>query len=305
MDHFADRLTEAVQRKGSPICLGLDPRWDHLPASLREAALREHGDTPRARAEAFLRFNCALLDATAERVPICKPQVAFYEQYGADGWRALAETIRYARSKEILVIADAKRGDIGTTAEAYAQAHLTGASGALDADALTVNPYMGADTLKPFLDVCKAHGRGLFVLVKTSNPGSGDLQDLTVDGRPLFERVAAMVGELGKDHVGTSGFSSVGAVVGATYPEQARRLRELLPRTIFLVPGYGAQGGGAADVAPAFRERARGAIVNSSRGIIFAYRSEPYRSTYGEARFAEAARAATEDMAQDLRKVLK
>lgn len=305
MHHFADRLIAAIKTKGTPICLGLDPRWEQLPEPLRTEALRAHGDTPRARAEAFLTFNRALLDAVADLVPICKPQVAFYEQYGADGWRALDETIRHAHAKGVLVISDAKRGDIGTTAEAYAEAHLTDAAGALNADALTVNPYMGGDTLQPFLKVCAARGRGIFALVKTSNPGSGDLQDLTVEGRPLYERVATLVGELGKAHMGSSGFSSVGAVVGATYPEQARRLRELLPNTIFLVPGYGAQGGAAQDVAPAFREDGLGAIVNSSRGLIFAYRDEKYRTTHGAATFAEACRAATEAMAGELRKVLK
>jgi len=305
MDHFADRLIAAVQRKGAPICLGLDPRWEQLPASLRDQALREHGDTPRARGEAFLQFNRAVLDAVADRIPVCKPQVAFYEQYGADGWRALEGTIRHAHDKGLLVIADAKRGDIGSTAQAYAEAHLTDAPGALNADALTVNPFMGGDTLKPFLDVAAARGHGLFVLVKTSNPGSGDLQDLTVDGRPLYERVAALVGTLGADHIGSSGFSSVGAVVGATYPEQARRLRELLPHSIFLVPGYGAQGGGAADAAPAFCENGLGAVVNSSRGLIFAFHHEPYRSEFGEQRYAEAVRSATDAMALDLRKVLK
>jgi orotidine-5'-phosphate decarboxylase len=305
MDHFADRLVAAIKSKGTPICLGLDPRWEQLPEPVRAEALRAQGDTPRARGEAFLTFNRALLDAVADLVPVCKPQVAFYEQYGVDGWRALQETICYARAKGVLVISDAKRGDIGSTAEAYAEAHLTDVAGALNADALTVNPFMGGDTLQPFLKVCAARGRGLFALVKTSNPGSGDLQDLTVDGRPLYERVAMLVGELGRSHVGACGFSAIGAVVGATYPEQARRLRELLPNTLFLVPGYGAQGGAAKDVAPAFREDGLGAIVNSSRGLIFAFRDEPYRSTYGAARYAEAARAATEAMARELRKVLK
>jgi len=305
MDHFADRLISAVQRKGTAICLGLDPRWDQLPKAVREQALSEHGDTPRARAEGFLAFNRTVIDAVADRVPICKAQVAFYEQLGADGWRALEATVAYAREKGVLVIADAKRNDIGSTAEAYAQAHLTDAPGAINADALTVNPFMGSDTLAPFLTTGVAQGRGIFVLVKTSNPGSGDIQDLKVDGQPIYERIAGMVGALGEGHVGASGFSSVGAVVGATYPEQARRLRELLPKTIFLVPGYGAQGGGADDVAPAFCAGGLGAIVNSSRGLIFAYRNEPYRSEFGEERYPEAIRAGTEAMAQDLRKVCK
>lgn len=305
MDHFADRLVSAIETKGTPICLGLDPRWEQLPESLRSEALRAHGNTPRARADAFLNFNRALLDAVADLVPVCKPQVAFYEQYGADGWWALSETVRYARAKGVLVISDAKRGDIGTTAEAYAEAHLTESAGALNADALTVNPFMGGDTLQPFLKAAALGGRGVFALVKTSNPGSGDLQDLMVGGQPLYQRVAMLVGALGKAHVGARGFSAMGAVVGATYPAQARQLRGLLPDTIFLVPGYGAQGGAAQDVAPAFREDGLGAIVNSSRGLIFAYRDEAYRTTFGPAKFADACRAATQAMADELRKVLK
>jgi len=304
MPNFADRLLAAVKQRGNPVCVGLDPRLDQLPRELRERAEREHGRTPRAAAEAILAFNRALLDALAGLAPVCKPQIAFYEEHGAEGLRAYAETIRYAQGKGLLVISDAKRGDIGTTAEAYARAHLTGAGGGFDADALTVNPYLGAETLQPYLDAGAARGKGIFVLVKTSNPGSGDLQDLPVNGRPLYEQVAEMVRKLGAAHRGASGFSAVGAVVGATYPEQARRLREMLPETIFLVPGYGAQGATAKDVAAAFRADGLGAVVNSSRGIIFAYQREPYATRYGEARFAEAARAAAEDMASELRRAL-
>jgi orotidine-5'-phosphate decarboxylase len=304
MPHFADRLIAAVKQKGNPVCVGLDPRLEQIPRELRERAQREHGRTPRAAAEAILAFNRALLDALCGLAPVCKPQIAFYEEHGAEGLRAYAETIRYAQGKGLLVISDAKRGDIGTTAEAYARAHLTGTGGGFDADALTVNPYLGAETLQPYLDAGAARGRGIFVLVKTSNPGSGDLQDLPVDGRPLYERVAEMVNKLGEAHRGASGFSAVGAVVGATHPEQARRLRELLPETIFLVPGYGAQGATAKDVSAAFRADGLGAVVNSSRGIIFAYKQEPYAARYGEARFAEAARAAAEDMASELSRAL-
>ena len=302
MPNFADRLIAAVKAKGNPVCVGLDPRLDQVPRPLRERARRNHGDTPRARAEAILDFSRAILDAVADLVPVCKPQVAFYEEHGPDGLRALAETIRCARAKGLLVICDAKRGDIGSTAEAYARAYLA-EGGQFESDALTVNPYLGADTMQPYLDAA-AGEKGIFILVRTSNPGAGNFQDLLVDGRPLYERVAELVRRLGESHRGNCGFSSVGAVVGATYPEQARRLRELLPETLFLVPGYGAQGATAADVAAAFRADGLGAVVNSSRGIIFACRQEPYATRFGEAHFADAARAATEAMIGELKGVL-
>jgi orotidine-5'-phosphate decarboxylase len=303
---FSDRLDQAIAKKGNPICIGLDPRFDQLPASIRDAALAKHGNTPEAVAEAFLVFNKAILDAVGDVVPVCKPQVAFYEEFGWQGMRCYAETIRYAREKGVLVISDAKRGDIGTTAEAYAKAHLAGGpNAAFDADALTVNPYMGRDTLEPFLKVGASGGRGIFVLVKTSNPGSGDLQDLTIQGGKLIrEHVAEMVHSLGQKHRGSGGLTDVGAVVGATYPAEAKRLRELMPETIFLIPGYGAQGGTAKDAAAGFRSDGRGAIVNNSRGLLFAYKQEPYASRFGEKDFAGAAREATLKMADELRAVL-
>lgn len=311
MSNFADRLVEAVRKKGNPVCVGLDPRFDLLPAPLRDAAEKAHGKTTRAVAEAFLAFNKALLDAVADVAPVCKPQIAFYEEFGSEGIRAYEETVRYAKAKGMLVISDAKRGDIGTTAVAYARAHLGGmgikggdGTVGFDADALTVNPYMGADTLQPYLDVGAKAGKGIFVLVKTSNPGSGDLQDLQAGGKPIYEHVAAMVNKLGAMCRGSCGLHSVGAVVGATYPEQARRLREAMPEAIFLVPGYGAQGGTAQDAAAAFRPDGLGAVVNASRGIIFAFRQEPYSASHGEAKFAEAARAATQAMAKDLYQAL-
>jgi orotidine-5'-phosphate decarboxylase len=309
--HFADRLDAAIRKRGNPICVGLDPRFDQLPKALTADAIAKHGRTPKAVAEAFITFNRTLIDATADVVPVCKPQVAFYEEFGWEGMRAYAETVNYARAKGLLVISDAKRGDIGTTAQAYANAHLTGTgplglSGGFDADALTVNPYMGRDTLDPFLEVCAKNGRGIFVLVKTSNPGSGDLQDLkTESGKPIRDVVAGMVHELGAAHRGDCGLSDVGAVVGATYPEQAKRLRELMPDTVFLIPGYGAQGGTAADAVAGFRSDKRGAIVNNSRGLIFAYKQEPYAKQFGEADYGGAARAATVRMAEELGRALQ
>ncbi len=306
--HFADKLDAAIREKGNPVCVGLDPRFDQLPKSITDEMIRQHGRTTKAAAEAVIAFNRKLIDATADIAPVCKPQVAFYEELGWEGLRAYAETIRYAKEKGMLVISDAKRGDIGNTAQAYAKAHLTasaGLDGGLDADALTVNPYMGRDTLEPFLDVCAKHGRGIFVLVKTSNPGSGDLQDLsTSTGKPIRDVVAEMVHALGEKHRGACGLTDVGAVVGATYPEQAKQLRALMPDTVFLIPGYGAQGGTAADAVAGFRADKRGAIVNNSRGIIFAYKQEPYAKQFGEADFGGAARAATIKMAAELKSAL-
>lgn len=310
-NHFADRLTAAVRAKGNPVCVGLDPRFDLLPKALQEDAAQRFGRTPRAVAEAFLAFNKALLDALADIVPVCKPQIAFYEEFGVDGIRAYEETMRYARAKGVLTISDAKRGDIGSTAVAYARAHLggmeiTGGAGVgFDADSLTVNPYMGADTIQPYLDIGVTNGKGIFVLVKTSNPGSGDLQDLESGGRPIYEHVAEMINKLGMKHRGASGFSPVGAVVAATYPQQARKLRELMPDSIFLVPGYGAQGATAQDAAASFRADGLGAVVNASRGIIFAFKQEPYASKFGETRYAEAARDAAQKMAGELNAAIK
>jgi orotidine-5'-phosphate decarboxylase len=304
--HFSDRLEAAVKAKGNPICLGLDPRLDQLPKHICEAALEQHGRTPAAAEEAFLNFNKAILDATADIVPVCKPQVAFYEEYGWQGMRAYAETIRYAKQKGVLVISDAKRGDIGTTAQAYARAHLgADTNGGFGADALTVNPYLGRETLEPFLEIGTPHGGGIFVLVKTSNPGSGDLQDVAVTGgKRVHEHVAEMVQSLGAKYRGECGLSDVGAVVGATYPDEARQLRQRMPDTIFLIPGYGAQGGTAADAAAGFRGDGRGAIVNNSRGLMFAWKQEPYKSKFGEKDFAAAARAAAQKMAEELRAAL-
>jgi orotidine-5'-phosphate decarboxylase len=305
--HFSDRLNDAIRAKGNPICVGLDPRFDQLPKTIREQAIAQHGHTAKAVAQAFLTFNQALIDALAEVVPVCKPQIAFYEEFGYEGLRAYAETIRYAKDKGLLVISDAKRGDIGATAVAYARAHLGGESingvnVGFDADALTVNPYMGRDTLEPYLEVGASGGRGIFVLVKTSNAGSGDIQDLVLkDDRPVRDHVAEMVQTLGARYCGRCGLSDVGAVVGATFPDQARELRRAMPDTFFLIPGYGAQGATAADAVAGFRSDGAGAIINNSRGLIFAFREARYAQTHGEADFAGAARAATLKMAGELR----
>jgi orotidine-5'-phosphate decarboxylase len=324
--NFADKLDAAIESKGNPICVGLDPRFDQLPKKLRDNAIKEHGCTVKAVAEAIISFNVSILDAVSDIVPACKPQIAFYEEFGYEGLRAYEATVRYARRRGLVVIGDAKRADIGNTAQAYARGHLGFARNpkemqpdeferllssedsniaTFDADALTVNPYMGGDTLEPFTRICASNGRGIFVLVKTSNKGSGDLQDLVLQsGLTVMEHVAGLVRKIGESQKGQRGLSSVGAVVGATYPEQAKKLREQMPDTIFLIPGYGAQGGTAADAAAGFRSDGRGAIVNNSRGIIYAYKQEAY-TKQGERDFAGAARAAVLKMAEELNAVVK
>ena len=300
--NFADRLVEAIQKKGNAICVGLDPRLDKIPEVVKGPIMREAEEQSPMRlvAEMFLEFNKGIIDAVADIVPVVKPQIAFYEVYGPDGIWAYQETIRYAQSKGLLVIADVKRNDIGTTAEAYASAYL-GEINVLDdvvmpvfgADSLTINPYLGWDGVKPFIEEADNFGGGVFVMVKTSNSTSGDLQDLQVaDGNRVFEVVAQYVDSWGSDYIGESGYSLLGAVVGATYPSEAKILRRLMPNAFFLVPGYGAQGGSAEDVKPCFNRDGLGALVNSSRGIIFAYE----RMEYDPAAYAEAARAAVLEM---------
>jgi orotidine-5'-phosphate decarboxylase len=279
---FADRLAEAVRSKRSPLCVGIDPRLDQVPADVRRAA---NGDA----ADALLRFGLEVLDLVGPRAACVKPNVAFFEAHGVAGLRAYAGILAGARARGLLAIGDVKRGDLGATAEAYARAHL--APGAeFEADAITVNAYMGGDSLAPLIDAAARHGKGLFVLVRTSNPGAGDFQDLETDGARVYERMAALVERWGAPHRGRSGLSLVGAVVGATWPEQAARLRALLPSTPFLVPGYGAQGATAKDVAPAFLPGGEGAVVNASRSITFpaAAGDVPWRDAVAAA--AEAAR---------------
>lgn len=314
MNHFADRLLTEVKRKGNPICVGLDPRLDKIPAFIKRRVLSEGDYSPMgAAAEAIIEFNKGIIDAVSDIVPVVKPQIAFYELYGYEGMRAYEETLKYAKSKGLITIADAKRNDIGSTAEAYAQAFLGEVavfggddevvSPVFDADSITVTPYLGWDGIKPFMDEAKKYGKGVFALLKTSNPSSGDLQDLAMaDGKRVYEIMGHYLESWGSDDIGEeSGYSCLGAVVGATYPEQAATLREMMPETIFLVPGYGAQGGGAADVKPCFKADGTGAIVNNSRGIIFAYEN---MENFGEAGYAEAARAACLVMKEDLERVL-
>ncbi|MBQ3094141.1 MAG: orotidine-5'-phosphate decarboxylase [Clostridia bacterium] len=299
------RLVQAVKDKQNPTVAGLDPRLDYLPSFLKEAAYAEYGKTLEGAAAAVLEYNKALIDALYDIVPAIKPQAAYYELYGWAGVKTLAETIAYAREKGMYVITDGKRNDIGTTMEAYAAAHLglvdvDGESYApFDGDALTVNGYLGADGIKPLLSICKERDRGIFVLCKTSNPSSGELQDRLLDGEALYARMGDLCEAWGADTIDASGYSAVGAVVGATYPAQLAELRARLPHTYFLVPGYGAQGGGAADVAPAFDKDGMGAIVNSSRGILCAWKKEGC----DPADFAGAARREVIRMKEDLTSV--
>ncbi len=293
---FVDRLAAAVRRLASPVVVGLDPRWEQLPEPLRAGA-----EAPADQARAFATFCRGVIDVVAPLVPAVKPQAAFFEQLGPAGMAALAEVIAHAQSKGLLVILDGKRNDIGSTAEAYARGYLGRGVSAWGADALTVSPYLGDDSLTPFVEVARERDAGLFVLVKTSNPGGGMLQDLSVDGRPLYRHVADYVERLADDTAGQCGYGAVGAVVGATYPEQLAELRAAMPHTWFLVPGYGSQGGTAADVAGGFDADGLGAIVNNSRGIIFAHTRAPYAERFGVARWPDAAEAATRDMIAQLR----
>ncbi len=292
--NYADRLSAAVERCGNPVLVGLDPRLKSLPAGLVAATGDE---TPAQQAAAYEEFCRGVIDVVASLVPTVKPQAAFFEQLGPDGMVALGRVIRYASEKGLLVILDGKRNDIGSTAVAYAEGILgSGDQSPWGADALTVSPYLGDDSLRPFVEVAVRREAGIYVLVKTSNPGGAMLQDLRADGKHLYEHVGGFVNQLAQESLGQCGYGAVGAVVGATWPEQLAELRAAMPQTWFLVPGFGSQGGTAADVAGAFDERGLGAIVNNSRGILFAYRREPYAERFGEARWQEAVEAATRDM---------
>lgn len=299
--NFADRLLDAIAAKGTSCVVGLDPRVDSMPAFITDG-VRANSD-PDAVCKAICSFHEIVLDAVAPLVPAVKLQIAFYEQYGLPGLRAFAETIAMARRAGLVVIVDAKRNDIGSTAEAYANAFLGGTTSlghhlaGFDVDCITVSPFLGRDSIEPFVNHCAEHGRGIFVLVKTSNPGSVDVQGQVAEGRTISERLARMVDELGADLVGRSGYSSIGAVVGATFPEEARRLRVEMPKAIILVPGYGAQGGSAEDAIANFNEDGLGAVINASRSITYDGRSQDLGPEELAARIGENTRQMVEDVA--------
>lgn len=297
-------LVEKISVLNAPVVVGLDPMLSYVPEHIQKKAFEEYGETLEGAAEAIWQFNKAIVDATYDLIPAVKPQIAMYEQFGIPGLAAFAKTCEYCKSKGLVVIGDIKRGDIGSTSGAYATGHLgkvqvgSKSYSGFSEDFVTVNPYLGTDGVKPFVDVCKQENKGIFVLVKTSNPSSGEFQDQLVDGTPIYELVAKKVVEWGEECMGDT-YSNVGCVVGATYPEMGKVLRKLMPKTYILVPGYGAQGGKAEDLMHYFNEDGLGAIVNSSRGIIAAYKQEKYAS-FGEQNFADASRQAVVDMIEDI-----
>ena len=297
-------LIEKIQKTGAPVVVGLDPMLSYVPEQLRKKAFAEYGETLEGAAEAVWQYNKGIVDAVCDLIPAVKPQIAMYEQFGLEGLKVFKKTVDYCKEKGLVVIGDIKRRDIGSTSEAYAAGHLGKVAVGQNAfygfgeDFVTVNPYLGSDGVKPFIKVCREEKKGIFVLVKTSNPSSGEFQDRLIDGRPLYELVGEKVAEWGSECMGRD-YSYVGAVVGATYPEQGRILRGIMPKAFILVPGYGAQGGRGADLTHFFNKDGLGAIINSSRGIIAAYKQEKYAS-YGEEGYADAARAAVLDMREDI-----
>ena len=299
-----NKLISNIRKTNAPIVVGLDPMLNYIPEHIQKKAFAEFGETLEGAAEAIWQYNKGIVDATYDLIPAVKPQIAMYEQFGIPGLIAYKKTVDYCKSKDLVVIGDIKRGDIGSTSAAYAVGHLgqvqVGSKkyAGFDEDFATVNPYLGSDGVKPFMDICKEEKKGIFVLVKTSNPSSGEFQDRVIDGRPLYELVGEKVAQWGDELMGDE-YSYVGAVVGATYPEMGKVLRKIMPKTFILVPGYGAQGGKGADLVHFYNEDGLGAIVNSSRGIIAAYKQEKYKE-FGAENYADASRAAVKDMIADI-----
>ena len=304
-----NQLVANIKKTGAPIVVGLDPMLNYIPEQVQKKAFAEYGETLEGAAEAIWQFNKEIVDKTYELIPAVKPQIAMYEQFGLPGLAAFKKTVDYCKEKGLVVIGDFKRGDIGSTSAAYAVGHIgkvkvgSKTYAPFDEDFVTVNPYLGSDGVNPFLDVCKEEKKGIFVLVKTSNPSSGEFQDQKIDGRPLYELVGEKVAAWGSEVMGDE-YSYVGAVVGATYPEMGKVLRKVMPKAYILVPGYGAQGGKGKDLVHFFNEDGLGAIVNSSRGIIAAYKQEQY-AKFGAENFGDASRAAVETMIADIKGALE
>ena len=308
MTNIMDKLIDKIKETNNPTVIGLDPRYEMIPEYIKN----KYQKNLEGVAKAIVEFNKALIDATYDIIPAVKPQIAFYEMYGLEGMKAFEETCKYAKEKGMIVIADIKRGDIGTTAKAYSNAFLGKTKigeqeeSIYDVDFVTLNPYMGIDAIKPFIEDCKKYDKGAFILVKTSNPSSGDLQDLKLEnGEEVYTKVVKLVEEWGADLVGKYGYSSISAVVGATYPKQLQDLRKIAPHTFFLIPGYGAQGGKADDIALGFDENGIGGIVNSSRGLMCAYKSDLWKDKYTEEEFEKATRAEAIRMRDELNKYIK
>lgn len=303
MNNAMDVLITKIKEMNNPTVIGLDPRYDMLPNCIKE----KYGTDVKSVCEGILEYNKALIDATYDIIPAVKPQIAFYEMFGVDGINCFKETCKYAKEKGMIVIADVKRGDIGSTAAGYSNAYLGETpvgdkkESFFDIDFVTVNPYLGVDGIKPFIEDAKKYGKGIFILVKTSNPSSAELQDLRLDsGETVYEKVAELVKTWGEELIGEKGYSSVGAVVGATHPTQLKDLRKLMPNTFFLIPGYGAQGGKAEDIALGFDKDGVGGIVNASRSLMCAYKSDLWKDEFGDERFAEATRAEAIRMRNEL-----
>ena len=300
-----NKLVDKIKKTNAPIVVGLDPMMKFIPKHITDKAYAEYGETLEGAAEAIWQYNKAIVDAVYDLIPAVKPQIAMYEQFGIPGLVAFKKTVDYCKEKDLVVIGDIKRGDIGSTSAAYATGHLgkvqVGSNSfyGFDEDFVTVNPYLGSDGVNPFIDVCKEEKKGIFVLVKTSNPSSGEFQDQLVSGKPLYELVGEQVAKWGESHMGDS-YSYVGAVVGATYPEMGKVLRKVMPKSYILVPGYGAQGGKGKDLVHFFNEDGLGAIVNSSRGIIAAYQNDLYKERFAPENFADASRQAVVDMIDDI-----
>ena len=304
-----NQLVANIKKTGAPIVVGLDPMLNYIPEQVQKKAFAEYGETLEGAAEAIWQFNKEIVDKTYDLIPAVKPQIAMYEQFGLPGLAAFKKTVDYCKEKGLVVIGDIKRGDIGSTSAAYAVGHIgkvkvgSKTYAPFDEDFVTVNPYLGSDGVNPFLDVCKEEKKGIFVLVKTSNPSSGEFQDQKIDGRPLYELVGEKVAAWGSEVMGDE-YSYVGAVVGATYPEMGKVLRKVMPKAYILVPGYGAQGGKGKDLVHFFNEDGLGAIVNSSRGIIAEYKQEQY-AKFGAENFGDASRAAVETMIADIKGALE